>query len=172
MVVAVVVVIVRHPNLRSKYLSVWFDILLTQRHWYKHKIELKLIDYLLAYTFVHELSINNDLFKKFLNCVYCDFQLNVQTSSPPAAATAPGNVSSNGASTTNTTPNEDAPPGGMLSNWLQPINWISSTLYAVGGVVSAGADTAQIAQQFSYDKRLYKDYSYIGFYLCLCGRVH
>lgn len=76
-----------------------------------------------------------------------------------------------------------ATSSGLVSNWFHPsVSWLSSSLnYVVstttaqiGNTVSAyvyGSGNSEFfdsIQLFSYDKRLYKEFPYIGFYLSLC----
>ncbi len=173
------------------YLYLWIEILIsTMRNWHKYKNIVKLVDFLTSYTFNLETTahtetfnrpfINSDLLDEFMSYVRIDFGLTAssvdstlaeQRSCSPSASEAESNL------------NESS------SQVLTSFNWLSSSLYTVvnntttqlSGTMNAAIqavnstyslsstefDSTQL-QQFTYDKRLYKEFPYVGFYLSLC----
>ncbi|CAF0782953.1 unnamed protein product [Brachionus calyciflorus] len=163
------------PQGYEPYLLIWTEILVkSTKNWFKYKNIVKLIDYLICYTFKNSLKnglnfINLTLLEEFLNLAKNDFGIN--ENSRPAST-----------SSTSSIPNQES----QNTSWTpSSISWLSSSLSyvvstttsqltnSVGAAIGAFTNTnseffESNQQNFSYDKRLYKECPYIGFYLSLC----
>ncbi len=175
------------------YLYLWIEILISSiRNWHKYKNIVKLVDFLTSYTFNSETTprierlnkafINSDLLDEFMSYVRIDFGV-IAPSADYSQAEQQRSPTPSISSETENNSNE------TISQILTPFNWLSSSFYTVvnntttqlSGTVTAAIqavnssyslsssefDSTQL-QQFTYDKRLYKEFPYVGFYLSLC----
>ena len=107
------------------------------------------IDLLLKFLFI-ENSVNNGLVNEFLLRVYIDFNLI-------------DSLSNNNEENSKTTQSSSTIP------WFQPLSWLTATTSsAYATLTNSSFDDNFVQQQFSYDKRIYKEFSFIGFYLSIC----
>ena len=179
------------------YLYLWIEILISSiKNWHKFKNIVKLVDFLISYSFNAESRensghrfINPDLLDEFMTYVRSDFGIF-------SSETLSSYIADHQSSPANSLNDLDqlGTSSSNQSSWMQPpLSWISSSFYSVvnntatqlSGTVGAAInavnttaisfaslstgdfDSNQI-QQFSYDKRLYKEFPYVGFYLSLC----
>lgn len=186
------------------YLYLWIEILIsTIKNWHKYKNIVKLVDFLISYSFNKETGyssdsneqigqgfINAELLNEFMSYVRVDFGIaTTETLTNYIVERSQSPVSSNDEELSISQDQMAVQP----SNWMQPtVNWLSSSLYTVVnqtstqlsgtvgaaiqaintsgisfGISSGDFDSNQL-QQFTYDKRLYKEFPYVGFYLSLC----
>jgi hypothetical protein len=172
---------------KNNYLYIWIEILMSSiKNWHKYKNIVKIIDFLISYSFNNTSSnffVNQNLLDELFSYVRNDFGLTKTQSSSNNSA----NISSDTPMSENITIQQHQ---NVLSNWLHPsISWLSSSLTNVvtntasqiTGTVGAaiginGSNSSNVSnndfesyqQQLTYDKRLYKECPFIGFYLSLC----
>ena len=169
------------------YLYLWIEILISSiKNWHKFKNIVKLVDFLISYSFNAESRensghrfINPDLLDEFMTYVRSDFGIF-------SSETLSSYIADHQSSPANSLNDLDqlGTSSSNQSSWMQPpLSWISSSFYSVvnntatqlSGTVGAAInavnttaisfaslstgdfDSNQI-QQFSYDKRLYKEF--------------
>jgi hypothetical protein len=177
----------------QNYLYLWLEILITSiKNWHKYKNVVKTIDFLIAYSFQcqtksKEISkfthapieaINSKLLDEIMKYVRIDFGIEKSQNS----------INETTASTTTTTTSAAAaaqhiPQNNWSFNWLTNSlsyvvnttathvnNTVGAALNVVNGTHANGptGDFELNHQHFTYDKRLYKECPYVGFYLSLC----
>ena len=172
---------------RNNYLYIWIEILMSSiKNWHKYKNIVKIIDFLISYSFNNannNLFVNQNLLDELYSYVKNDFGLNKSQSLSNNLTNAEHDTQVNENITIQQQQN-------VLSNWLHPsISWLSSSLTnavtntasqisgTVGAAIgingsnssnSSNNDFELYQQQLTYDKRLYKEFPFIGFYLSLC----
>jgi len=148
----------------KQYLSLWIEILIsTIKNWHRYKNIVKLIDFLIANSFRKHPNqlIDINLLDEFMSYVRIDFNL-----IPSSQTVVSGS-------------DQDQPAGTQL----KPLNWLESSFSFVTSTAShlteslinsvnyannsSDYDSNQ-PSQFTYDKRLYKEFPYVGLYLSLC----
>ena len=184
-----------HHDQFNNYFKIWLDALLI-RNWHKYKNLVKIVDFLIKFLFFYEnsnlnaASVNHQaislhLIDKLIFYVRQDFGLvsgeelaDIQMKIEGSEA-----ISTNIAQSTELV-SQAANQSGVVSNWIQPsLGWIShsltyvvttttsqigSTVSAAIGMHSLANDLFDATQPFAYDKRLYKEFPYAGYYLGLC----
>ena len=172
-------------NQSSAYLNMWSQVLIqANKNWYKYKNIVKILDFLICWTFKTGLSnglrlIDLDLFEQMLTFVKIDFGLNDGNGGAQHSPSSQPIDSSN--------QSVESAEQHTNSAWFQPsFSWLSSSLtYVVNTTTSQLSNTMGAAlgaitgsnneffetnssQNFTYDKRIYKECPYVGFYLSLC----
>jgi hypothetical protein len=178
-------------NLQN-YLYLWIEILITSiKNWHKYKNIVKLLDFLIAYSFQSQnkkkTNQNNDLaaLSSFDSIINMNLLDELMSYVKIDFGVVP-NATANSAELANLSTSQQAQQG-QPSNWT--LNWIansfsyvvSTTATQLSGTVGAAlnavngmngsnsnGDFETNHQQFTYDKRLYKECPYVGFYLSLC----
>lgn len=168
---------IEQDNFQS-YLLIWIEIFVKSvKNWHRYKNIVKIIDFLISFSFQINNSnnfLNLNLLEEFVSYVRDDFgileeNLNQENRMSEFRSSSPENAQSN-----------------QGSNWLQPsISWLSNSFtYVVSSTTHQLTNTVGAAinalsnnnteffesnqQNFTYDKRLYKECPYVGFYLSLC----
>lgn len=149
----------------SAYLSLWCEILISSiKNWHKYKNIVKLADFLIAYSMQKKLTINTDLLDEFMNYVRIDF--NIIPSIPPTS--------------TSTVDHQqiDQQTQTKQLNWFETsLSFVSSTASHLTEslintvnyqIMSSNDFDANQPVQFTYDKRIYKEFPFVGLYLSLC----
>ena len=171
----------------QNYLYLWLEILITSiKNWHKYKNVVKTIDFLIAYSFRCQTkskeiagfthgpieAINSKLLDEIMTYVKIDFGIDKSQNSSEIHHNQTASSSQ-----------QTVPQNNWSFNWLTnslsyvvstTASHVNNTVGAALSVVNGGSsgnatgDFELNHQQFTYDKRLYKECPYVGFYLSLC----